>query len=579
MKTETLIDWTTKTAAVLLTTVATLPITALESVDRAVAEVMNEWQAPGAAVVVIEDGVVIHSAGYGFADPEQKVPVDIERTVFRLASLSKPVTASALLRLHQEGRLDLEAPVSMSLRPRIETGDVLSTLHLLTHTAGFEDRFLDRLTRDVSDLLDLGDYLASDLPAQRYVPGDVALYSNHGLALAGLVAAEVCDKDFGDAMRELVFEPLGMASTSFDPRHAGPTLAVGYREGVRVPVYGIKTVPASMLASTAQDMTRFLKALVVPEETGWLDGETVELMLRRHFDHHPSFTGRALGLAEDSSVTPRRLLHSGATDGFSSALVVVPEHRGGIFVVFTANAYVWGLVGEILDEVFPAQPRPVADRTVEGGVAAAEASGRYVPAEVPRESIDTPRLLFEQAVAEAESAEVLTFRGQSYQRRQLGEYRAPSGRTIVVRRGQRGEQFLIEDGRVWVRLPWYRSWPIHLTLLILALSAFGFLAVRGSSAFVRLAALANISFVVGTGTVFGIALAQDGGPLRFGVPWYLDALLALPWVALALTLVASGHAAVRLRRGGSAAAGGWRLGLALLLLLAFMPYLGFWSLL
>ena len=125
-------------------------------------------------------------------------------------------------------------------------------------------------------------------------------------------------------MRELVFEPLGMTSTSFSPR-SGDVLASGYRFGREVAPAGVKTAPASMLSSTGSDMARLLRALAAPEEASFLSSETVERMLTRHFSHHPSHTGRAYGWAEDASVSPRRLYHSGGVDGFSSAIVLVPE--------------------------------------------------------------------------------------------------------------------------------------------------------------------------------------------------------------------------------------------------------------
>ena len=125
-----------------------------------------------------------------------------------------------------------------------------------------------------------------------------------------------------------------------------------------------------MLAATARDMTRWMQALLSPEESSFLAASTVTQMLARHFAHHSTFTGRALGLSEDASVSPRRLLHSGGTEGFSSAVVLVPEAQGGIFVAFNGNAYVWELVRAILDERFPAEPAepgalegPVARRT------------------------------------------------------------------------------------------------------------------------------------------------------------------------------------------------------------------------
>lgn len=563
---------------------------ALEWIDVGVERVMEDWGAPGAAVVVIDDGIVVHSAGYGFADLERRTRVNVDRTAFRLASLSKPITAMALMKLHEAGRLDLRAPVDDYLsRLNIETGGQLHVVHLLTHTGGFEDRFLNRLTRDSGELPELGAYLTDELPVQRYAPGDVSLYSNHGMALAGLVASEIHGGTFGDAMDYLVFSPLRLKSTSFDPGAVGDRLAQGYRDGEAVAVHGIKTVPSSMIVSSAADMTRLMLALMDPEASGWLAQTTVDLMLRRHFEHHPSFTGRALGLSEDSSVSPRRLLHSGGTDGFSAALVLVPERRGGIFVVLNSNAYVWDLVREILREVFPAVPLAAGEMTrARETVPAPLSAGRFVPAEVPDSSLDRPRLLFEQTVVAPAGDQALRFRGLTYRRVDDGEYRSEEGRTIVVRRGQQGEVFLLEEGAAWVRLPWYDGAPLHLAATVLFLFAHGWLLssrrlgqglVRGAlvSRLLRVAAAWNLLYLLGVGAVFGVAMANDGGSLRFGVPWYLTLLLALPLGALALSAVAAGVSVAGGRAREGETNGRWRIPAALVCLFSFGLFLAYWN--
>ena len=570
-----------------------VPIVALASfeelVEAGVAEVMESWGAPGAVVVVVEAGEVVLSRGYGVADLATGEPVAPDATVFRLGSISKPVTAIGLMRLVEEGRLDLDADIGRYLGEIASGGPgVLTAAHLLTHTGGFEDRFLTRMTRDLEAMEPLGEYLLREMPPRRYPAGAVSLYSNHGVALAGLLVETIEAKPFETAMRELLFEPLEMSATSYDPREAGGALATGYRFGSPVPVHGIQTVPSSMLVSTGADMARLMRELLSPAEPRLLSRDTVERMLERRFAHHPAFTGRAYGFSEDSSVTPRRLFHSGGVDGFSSGWALVPERRGGVFAAFNGNAYVWDLIRSILDRRFPAEPLappPLADSPPP-----LAAAGRYAPAELPRSTFDRLRLLFEQISVRDLGRDAFLLWGERYERQDDGAYRTAEGRLAVVRDAG-GHRLLLEPGGAWVRLAWYDARPLHAALgglfvMALALSVLGrprrllgpARLPRAVRATVRAPAAIHLAFLLGIGALIGISMSQDGGVLRFEIPWYLVALLCLPPIAVAISC--AGVVSVLRGAGGSdAATAMWPAVVAQAVSLAFAAYLLHWNLL
>ena len=584
----------------------------LQIVDSVIDEMMDEWRTPGAVVAVIDDGVVVHRAAYGLANRETGEPVVFDQTQFRLASLSKPVTAVAVMRLLEAGQLDLDDPIAPLLGDlEIHLASGTSLRHLLTHTAGFEDRFLLRFARSREEMGELGDYLGASLPRQRYRPGEVSLYSNHGLALAGLVMARVANLTYEEAMRELVFDPLGLESASFDPWSAGETLAQGYRRGEPVPVLGIRTVPASMLTASGADMVELMTALTTPEESTFLSADTMSLMLSRQFAHHPTLPGRALGWSEDSSRTPRLLLHSGATDGFSSALVLVPDHHGGVLVATNANTWVWGAVRKILDELFSspdeaAAPSDLAESEARADELERPRSGRYVPAQIPTSSLDKARLLFEQTRAEVSNGHV-AFRGRRYAPAVLDgddAWRSPDGAMLVARRGSRGESFLFEIGETWVRLPWHAGWPVHLALVAALLILWSWLVSRGLWGKLRpveqqneqreqrvdqpgaqrsqrrlmvAGAATNLLFLFGMAGFFAISMARDGGSLRTHVPWQLLFLLCLPWLSLGLAVV-SGWLLV-LGRHRAQALLWWELAASYLGLGVFFFWIDYWNLL
>jgi CubicO group peptidase (beta-lactamase class C family) len=149
---------------------------------------MESYHVPGAIFVMVKEGEIFFARGYGYADLETRRPVDPETTIFRVASVSKLFTATAAMQLVEQGKLDLHADVNRYLtKLQIESayGEPVTLHHLLTHTAGFDDRFLRTGLTIGSPLPPLGQYLAERMPPRVMPPGKLISYSNHGLALVG----------------------------------------------------------------------------------------------------------------------------------------------------------------------------------------------------------------------------------------------------------------------------------------------------------------------------------------------------------------------------------------------------------
>jgi CubicO group peptidase (beta-lactamase class C family) len=167
---------------------------------------------------VVKDGEVLFARGYGKADIAKDEPVVADETLFPMASLSKLFTATAVMQLAEEGKLDLNEDVNVYLDdvevPDTYPGRPVTLRHLLTHTAGFEDRFTGSVARDASDL-DLGEHLSKGMPARVRPPGEVMAYSNYGIALAGHVVEEASGVSFERYIEQNVLGPLGMESTTF----------------------------------------------------------------------------------------------------------------------------------------------------------------------------------------------------------------------------------------------------------------------------------------------------------------------------------------------------------------------------
>jgi len=172
---------------------------------------------PGAVVAIARRGQTPAITGYGVANTAARTPVDPELTAFRTASVSKVITAAVVTQLIDQGRLDPAADVNRYLDFTIPAydGKPVTLATSFTHTAGFDDRYIGKSARSFELALPLGAYLKRDLPKRIVPPGEVFLYSNYGIALAGYIAERVCGKPFAELARDMVFRSLGMTHSSF----------------------------------------------------------------------------------------------------------------------------------------------------------------------------------------------------------------------------------------------------------------------------------------------------------------------------------------------------------------------------
>lgn len=188
---------------------------------------------PGAVVVVVKDGKVLTSRGFGFANVEKRTPVDPERTLFRPGSISKLVTWTAVMQLVESKKLDLDRDVNTYLDFNIppHDGQPVTLRQLMTHTAGFEEAAKDIIFYDAAHLRPLGALLKTWVPERIYVAGTTPAYSNYATALAGYIVERASGELFEDYVDRHIFAPLGMQSASFRqplPEKLAAQMATGY---------------------------------------------------------------------------------------------------------------------------------------------------------------------------------------------------------------------------------------------------------------------------------------------------------------------------------------------------------------
>lgn len=327
-----------------------------------VAQVSTRWPSAGLAVAVVRDGNLAWFHGSGVASVATGEPVT-QDTVFRVGSLTKTVTAVAIMQLWERGLVDLDAAANdylttFRLTPRRPDLQPATVRHLLTHTSGvgYWRRLSDLLRPAVgagvqgTRSLPLGDYYRRGLP-QEIEPGTKWVYSNHGFAALGQIVEDVSGQTLTDYLREHVFDPLGMEHTDLvrsDRVRRG--LATGYvvRSRGLIPVadYEVPTPGGGGLYSTAADMARYVASLLRPEgaaEKGsLLEPSTVAMMFQPHFQPDPRVPGIGLGFTLGAEGGQRTIEKNGVLAGFLADITMAPSV--GVGVVVLANT--GGLSGQ-----------------------------------------------------------------------------------------------------------------------------------------------------------------------------------------------------------------------------------------
>jgi CubicO group peptidase (beta-lactamase class C family) len=566
---------------------------AVAAVDSVMRASMSRERLPGATLVVVKDGRVIMERGYGFADLEAQRPVDPQRTLFGVSSISKVFTATAVLQLAAAGRVSLYDDVSRYLRHVRVPADFaqpITLAHLLTHSAGLDERAIGIAARRAEDAVPLAEYLATHLPPRVSPPGLTASYSNHGFALAGLVVEEVTGIPFSRYADTRVLAPLGMSRSSF-AQPLPPSLerdrAVAYerRDGrlVRLPRIYFNDAPASALFVTGRDMERFLLAhlsegasrdsvaarLSLPG--GWLDSMRV-----RRSGHDARLPGLTFGFRERYDSGHRGLDHGGDWQDYSSQLYLLPDARLGLFVAFNA-----GEGYEAAEEVWrTAVQRLVPPRTgttaARDGIgearetALAAFAGTYRVNRHSRSTIAKLGILTGDVAERSVSVEggrLRALRTTLLPEGRLLFRRADNGELVAFRRDSSGRvsHLFTENGpyAAFDRVAWYDSTTLHLVALLGSLVTLAVVPValavrrrrggRDESDEVSPGArrLALAVSIVALGSLFALVAllaSSDVWEFQYGVPMAVRAVL---WAMslLPVLVAAQGYRlAVALRR-------------------------------
>ncbi|MHB8600901.1 MAG: serine hydrolase domain-containing protein [Ktedonobacteraceae bacterium] len=343
------------------------------SLEQQIQQRMQAQKVPGLALAIVKDEEIIYARGFGVTSVEADSGLSVTpQTLFLIGSTAKPLTGTAIMRLVEAGKLDLDLPVHAYvdwLRFHKEGTEKLITLRMLmSHTAGLHSS-VDEFGRRDSGAL--AAYVREQIPQRLFVasPGKVYFYSNDGLIVAGYIAEVVSGQYFPDLMQQLVFDPLEMSRTTYDT-----TIAMTYplaqehdwlEDGtVRIlhrfvdNMAGSPAGPAPM--STVLDLANFA---ILHLNQGKFHGkqmltpESVKAMHTQHVAFHTvNDAGYGLTFRMEMYKGKHLLWHNGLARATTSIFCLVPEERigiimlfNGLFASFGAPGIVYALIDQLLN--------------------------------------------------------------------------------------------------------------------------------------------------------------------------------------------------------------------------------------
>ncbi|HEY4740602.1 MAG TPA: serine hydrolase domain-containing protein [Candidatus Acidoferrales bacterium] len=318
-----------------------------KQIESVISKFMASSHAPGISVAVVENGEFVWSSGFGFADLENHVAAT-SATLYRLGSISKPITATGAMQLWEQKKLDLDAPIQKYCPAFPQKQWPITTRELLGHLGGIrhyksgtqDDPEIGN-TRHFDDTITAGiQFFANDpLVAQ---PGTKFNYSTMGYTLVGCAIEGASGEKYVDYIREHIFEPAGMTHTRADDRfaiiHNRTRFYTKDKSGAVQNAEFMDSsykIPGGGWLSSADDMARFEIAIL---NDRLVARATRDVMWTPQKAADGSTSGYALGWGTGHSLGVLDVGHSGGQQGTATMMMLVPEKRLGVIVLINMDS-------------------------------------------------------------------------------------------------------------------------------------------------------------------------------------------------------------------------------------------------
>ncbi|UNK18966.1 beta-lactamase family protein [Paenibacillus sp. N3/727] len=318
------------------------------SIDSYVESFLKEHRIPGASVILVRGQDTFYAKGWGVTgDSEEKVTPD---TPFSLGSISKSLTGLAVMKLIEEGSVNLEDPVQTYL-PWFTLQDKqaaaqITIKHLLTHASGLSTytglNISDKGAKD-SDAIKNNVKSLSDVKLTAS-PGEIYQYSNANFLILGALIEEITDQTYSDYMEQQIFKPLGMTHTAADSDvayekgyEAGYQSWIGISHKSNIP-YDNGGAPYGYIAASANDMAKYIQFLTKQQPGSILKEESIDQLysplLQTKKDRYYGFGWR---ITDDPVPSNKMIWHSGSTPDSHAEIFFFPETGWGGAILTNKN--------------------------------------------------------------------------------------------------------------------------------------------------------------------------------------------------------------------------------------------------
>jgi serine beta-lactamase-like protein LACTB len=343
---------------------------AVGELEKLIRHELDDKHLPALSVALVDDQKVVWAAGFGFQDRAKKIPATAE-TVYRVGSVSKLFTDVAVMRLVEEGKLDIDAPVAKYIpefKPAYKEGEKPITLRMLmTHRSGlireppvgnYFDPTEPGLEKTVASLNGIG---------LIYPPESRIKYSNGAIGVVGYTLQKSQKERFEKYVQRRVLDPLGMKSSSFlltpeaKTRLADAVMWTYHGREFAAPTFELGEAPAGCMYSTALDLAKFQSCLFAG---GAVDGkpfikpDTLAEMFRPQFAEKGAKAGFGLGFMVNEFEGRPYISHGGAIFGFATTFATLPGEKLGAVVVSSrdvSNAVTTRIANDALRQMLAAK--------------------------------------------------------------------------------------------------------------------------------------------------------------------------------------------------------------------------------
>lgn len=305
----------------------------------------------GAIAVIVKDDQIILNKGYGYADVKTKKPIDPKTTLFRMASITKSVTSTAVMQLAEQGKLDIHKDITTympDIKIKNETGVPVTAAHLMSHTTGFD--FTDSTANVIPQedgTIPLGDFIRANTPSVIRTPGEAYRYDNIAFTMQGYIVQNVSKEPFEEYLDNHIFKPLNMTHTSLElTPEVIANLATGYNQEQKPhPVYpNVPTIaPEGGMFSSGSDMANYMIAMLNGGKFGdtrILEEKTVKEMQAIHYSAGPDVPITSYGFESFMHVKHNGQFligKGGDLDGYHSWMWLLPDHKVGGLILTTSE--------------------------------------------------------------------------------------------------------------------------------------------------------------------------------------------------------------------------------------------------